>query len=61
MNHNVISFFYTHRSALMAPLCMVQALVGALGGTMGCAVAQQASTSHYMGVHLYNFPAPNKT
>ena len=48
--------FYSHSAAYMAPLCMFLAPVGALDGTRGRAVAQQASASHCKGVHLTTPP-----
>ena len=50
------SFPCTHKTAYMAPLCIVLAPVGALDGTRGRAVAQQVNDSCYKGVYTLTTP-----
>ena len=60
-SHNVISFFFSYSTVLMAPICMVLALVGALDGTRGRIAVQQENASCCKGVHPYNSPILNRT
>ena len=47
-----LSVLCGHRTTHLAPLCMVLAPVGTLGGTRGHAVVQQASASCCKGATL---------
>ena len=50
-----LGFFFPHSTAYLALLCMIMATVGALGGTMGFEVVQQASASCCKVVHPYRW------
>ena len=56
-----IGYLFPHSTPHLDLLSIVLMPVGAMGGTIGQAVVQQASASCCKDVHPYNPPALNKT
>ena len=54
-----LGVLFSHSTTNLAPLCMVLALVGILGGTRGYAAAQKARASCCKGLQPYNSPILN--